>query len=170
MKPRPEPREHGIDATNVARLLTAKVSLLVATIALASCSGLPRPKPAPIRENDYVAVPFPPRPPPVEVVPPRPTNDRTKPLADPFDEDRLVWADGGWEWQNDHYEWQTGAWVVLPDGAKRSRWALVRRPGDGQLFFAPSRWRVEEGLEPHGWKDIEAPRPIARSVTRQADD
>lgn len=133
------------------------------------CGGsLRRPRAAPIRTEEYVAVPYPPRPATVEIVPPRPENDPKKPAAQQFDESALVWADGTWEWQNERFQWDPGAWVVLPRGpsgpATRTRWALVRRKEDGQLFFAPSRWRDASG------KDMEAPRAVLRSTTRQADD
>lgn len=91
---------------------------------------------------------FPPRPPPVEIVPPRPAVEGA------------VWADGGWVWTGDRYQWEAGAWVVLPRGARRTRWALVRRSADGQLFFAPSRWRDAKGAS------IPTPEPLARAVTR----
>lgn len=99
--------------------------------------------------EDYVAVPYTPRPPPVEIVPARPsaTGD-------------LAWADGGWEWNGERYRWDPGAWVVVPAGARRARWVVVRREIDGQLFFAPSSWRDGAG------KAIDAPKPLARASTR----
>lgn len=98
---------------------------------------------------DYVAVPFTPRPPPVEVVPARPaaTGD-------------LAWADGGWEWNGERFRWAPGAWVVVPVGAKRARWVVVRREIDGQLFFAPSSWRGRAG------ELIDPPKPLVRARTR----
>lgn len=151
-----------------ARELVLAFSVVLIATVLAACGGsLRRPKAAPIRVTEYVAVPFPPRPAIVEIVPPKPKNDRTKPPAEQFDEDDLVWADGTWEWANDRYQWEAGAWVVLPRGAARTRWALVRRKEDGQLYFAPSRWR--DGVGPEA-KDIAAPRAVLRPLTRQGDD
>jgi hypothetical protein len=98
---------------------------------------------------DYVAVPYTPRPPPVEILPGRPAA-----AGD------LVWADGGWEWNGERYRWDAGAWVVVPAGVKRARWVVVRREIDGQLFFAPSTWRDGSG------KAVDAPKPLARASTR----
>lgn len=108
-----------------------------------------RPEAVQVKAEDYVAVPFLPRPPPVEIVPLRPEGHPG-----------LVWADGGWEWSGDRYRWDPGGWVVPPAGAKRARWAIVRREVDGQLFFAPSSWRDAEG------KPLPPPKPLSRANTR----
>lgn len=94
-------------------------------------------------------MPHTPRPPPVEIVPPRPAA-----AGD------VVWADGGWEWSNERYRWDPGGWVIAPSGAKRARWVVVRREVDGQLFFAPSTWRDASG------KAIDTPKPLTRARTR----
>ncbi|MDB4941702.1 MAG: hypothetical protein JWP97_1236 [Labilithrix sp.] len=111
--------------------------------------ALPRPASTPVLAADYVEVPFTPRPPPVEIVPPRPAASGD-----------LVWADGGWEWSGERYRWDAGGWFVVPAGVKRARWVLVRRQVDGQLFFAPSSWRDAAG------KAVNGLRPIARAQTR----
>jgi hypothetical protein len=161
----PHPRHRAHEAIKVAGLA---FSALVLAGAVVACGGsLRRPKAAPIRVTEYVAVPYPPRPATVEIVPLKPTSDPKKPPAEQFDEDDLVWADGTWEWRNDRYQWDPGAWVTPPKGATRTRWALVRRKEDGQLFFAPSRWRASDAPDA---RDIEAPRALVRSATRQADD
>ncbi len=87
-----------------------------------------------------MAVPFAPKPPPPEYVPPRPVKN-------------AVWMDGTWQWVGDRYVWRFGSWVVPPTGARRARWVLVRRPEDGQLFFAPSSWKDAEGnkIEERAW-------------------
>jgi hypothetical protein len=107
---------------------------------------VPRPDHVQIKAEDYVAVPFEPRTPPVEILPAKPEHAG-----------HVVWADGGWEWAEDRYRWQAGAWVAPPAGAKRARWVIVRRPEDGQLFFAPSSWRDASG------RVIDAPEPLARA-------
>jgi len=147
-----EPRPHRAHHSK----LTAVAALAV--FAAGCGGGLPRPRPAPILVEEYVAVPFPPRPPPVEIVPPKPEHDPKR----PNERGRIVWADGGWELSNGRYQWEAGAWVALPEGARRSRWALVRRAADGQLFFAPSRWRDASG------RTIPAPTPLARAVRERA--
>ena len=120
------------------------ITRLVAIAALVvGCGGgaVPTPRHVQVRAEDYVPVPYAPRPPPVEVVPQRPST----PSA-------LVWADGGWEWDGERYRWVPGSWVAPPAGARRARWVIVRRPEDGQLFFAPSSWRDASGkpIEPPG--------------------
>ena len=110
---------------------------------------MPHPASVQVRAEDYVAVPFTPRVPPVEIVPARPAA-----AGD------LVWADGGWEWDGERYRWDPGAWVAAPPGGKRARWVVVRREADGQLFFAPSSWRDAAN------KTIDAPPPLARASTR----
>lgn len=106
-----------------------------------------------MRAEDYVPVPFAPRPPPVEIVPLRPAKAG-------IDASLLVWADGSWDWGGDRFRWVPGAWLAPPPGAKRARWVIVRREIDGQLFFAPSSWRDSEG------RPIEPPPPLARASTR----
>ena len=65
----------------------------------------------------------------------------------------MVWADGAWEWEGERYRWVAGGWISPPEGARRARWVIVRRD-DGQLFFAPTRWRDAAG------KAIPTPEPI----------
>jgi hypothetical protein len=106
-----------------------------------------------VRAEDYIPVPYTPRPPPVEIVPARPA-------ARAADGAGLVWADGSWDWNGERFRWVPGAWVAPPAGAKRARWVLVRRNVDGQLFFAPSSWRDASD------RPMEAPTPLARASTR----
>ena len=115
------------------------------------CGGgsLPTPRHVQVRAEDYVPVPYRPRSPPVEVVPTRPAVPSG-----------LVWADGGWEWDAERFRWVPGSWVAPPVGAVRARWVIVRRPQDGQLFFAPSTWRDASG------KSVSPPPPLARAQTR----
>jgi len=106
---------------------------VVAVLASTACrDAVPRPPVAPLATSDYVAVPFPPRPPPPEYVPPRPHRD-------------AVWIDGSWEWRSRRYLWRYGTWLVVPKGLRYARWAMVRRAADGQLFFAPAGFRDANG-------------------------
>jgi hypothetical protein len=98
--------------------------------------------------EDYVPVPFAPRPPRVEIVPPRPTGEG---------EGEPVWIDGSWVWEGDRYRWEAGAWVVPPEGGRLARWVVVRRTEDGQLFFARSAWKNEKG------ENLPDPPPLARA-------
>jgi len=100
---------------------------------------------AQVKSDDYMAVPFPPRPALVEIVPPKPRSD-------------AVWVDGGWDWDGDRYRWVAGSWVIAPDGVRFARWVIVRR-SDGQLFFAPSVWRNANG------DTVAAPAALARAKT-----
>lgn len=110
-------------------------------------SALPKPTFTQVRAEDYLEVPFAPRPPPIEVVPPSPRED-------------AVWADGTWLWSGQRYRWQAGTWVVPPAGARYARWVVVRRPVDGQLFFARSMWRGEKG------EVLPEPAALARGRSR----
>jgi surface antigen len=115
-----------------------------------ACSGsLPRPDRVQVKTGDYVAVQRAPREVPVEVVPPQPQKG-------------AVWLDGTWEVSQDRFRWKAGAWVIPPPGAKYARWVLIRRNGDGQLFFAPSYWTNNAGKLPD-------PPPLLRAKTRTGD-
>lgn len=129
-----------------------RAAALVVLLAQASCSGsLPRPRRVQVSADDYVAVPYPPRAPPVEVVPPRPSGD-------------AVWVDGSWRWSGRRYLWKRGAWVEAPEGARYARWVVVRRKGDGQLFFAPSSWRDAAG------RALPDPPPLREALSRPGVD
>lgn len=141
-------RAHLIKPGAIAAARTAALLTLGAGTGLVACGGgLPRPPVADVRASDYLEVPFAPRTPPVEIVPERPSKD-------------AVWVDGAWEWTVDRYRWSGGAWVVPPAGARRSRWALVRRSVDGQLFFAPAVWRDAGG------RALPEPTPVLPARTR----
>jgi YXWGXW repeat-containing protein len=117
-------------------------------LALSGCgSSLSRPKRVQVRADDYVAVPFPPRPALVEIVPASPARD-------------AVWVDGTWVWAAGRFRWNAGAWVRPAPGARYARWVIVRRAEDGQYFFAPSSWRDEKGQQ------IPDPQPLLRAKTR----
>jgi hypothetical protein len=132
------------------------IALLALGCALVSqasaCAGgtVPVPSFVQVRAEDYVPIPFTPQPPPVEIVPVRPSS---VPVS-------VVWADGGWLWSGERFRWDPGAWVAPPPGAQRARWVIVRRKVDGQLFFAASSWRDANGVP------IPAPVPLARAGTR----
>jgi hypothetical protein len=128
-------------------------ALVAALVSGASgCGGasLPRPERTQVVVDDYVAVPFAPRPPPVEIIPASPRKD-------------AVWVDGTWEWGSDRYRWTPGAWVVPPAGGKHARWVTVRRE-DGQLFFAPSSWKDATGAA------LPEPMALVRARSRATDE
>ena len=133
------------------RVHTSITRVLASAALVVGCGGgsLPRPSYVQVRAEEYVPVPYRPRSPPVEVVPALPPTPSG-----------LVWADGGWEWDAERFRWVPGSWVAPPVGAVRARWVIVRRPEDGQLFFAPSGWRDASG------KAIAPPLPLARAQTR----
>ena len=128
--------------------------LVAATSALVTgCSAaLPRPPAAQVSGSDYVPVPFSPRTPPVEFIPPRPNK-------------KAVWVDGSWVWAGNRYGWRFGSWVIPPPGARHARWVIVRRPSDGQLFFAPSTWKDASGntIEDRSFMNALGPQARARS-------
>jgi hypothetical protein len=126
----------------------------VLPLACAACgaAAVPTPERTQVVAEDYVAVPFAPRPPPVEIVPAQPRKD-------------AVWVDGTWEWGSDRYRWIPGAWVLPPPGAKHARWVTVRRE-DGQLFFAPSSWKDAQGTG----AALPDPTPLVRARSRATDE
>lgn len=138
-------RSRGLGLASTAALMITGPALWMACGA----PSVPHPVHVQVRAEDYVAVPFEPQPPPVELLPETPAASGN-----------VVWADGGWEWGGDRYRWVPGAWVVPPAGVVRARWVIVRRAVDGQLFFAPSTWRDASG------RTIEGPKPLARASTR----
>lgn len=146
-------REQGMLLRHVRMHASTAFTLMLAS-SIVGCSGgsVPRPPRTQVSAADYVAVPFAPRLPRVEVVPPRPNDD-------------AVWVDGSWSWEGSRYRWRRGAWVIPPPGARYARWVVVRRT-DGQLFFAPSSWKDEKG------NTVPAPPPLpageAQDTTRDA--
>jgi hypothetical protein len=133
-------------------LPVAVVALSFVMIGISACgpASLPRPERTQVVVDDYVPVPFGPRPPPVEIVPAAPRGD-------------AVWVDGTWEWNNDRYRWTPGAWVVAPPGAKHAHWVTVRRD-DGQLFFAASSWKDATGAA------VADPPALVRARSRSTDE
>jgi hypothetical protein len=147
-----------VASQSLARKAAIAIAIAIAIASAIAGAGLvggcvggtvPVPSAAPVRAEDYVPVPYTPRPPPVEIVPSRPATPKG-----------LVWADGSWQWAGDRFHWEPGSWVAPPPGAKRARWVIVRRADDGQLFFAPSSWRDASG------RPIDPPTPLARASTR----
>lgn len=131
----------------------AAVAALVLTACAGSLGNLPRPPLTQVATADYVAVPFAPRTPPVEFVPPSPARD-------------AVWIDGSWEWGGSRYVWRYGSWMIPPREARYAPWTVVRRAVDGQLFFAPSDWKDQAG-RPLGDRAFEtALGPEARARSR----
>lgn len=114
---------------------------------------MPRPAKAKLAVSDWVAVPFAPRTPPIEYVPPSPVEG-------------AVWVNGTWQWYGERYAWSPGTWTIPPAGARRAEWATVRRSEDGQLFFATSTWKDAAGepIEEGAW--MYALGPGARAQAR----
>ncbi|MBX3220331.1 MAG: hypothetical protein KF795_07405 [Labilithrix sp.] len=138
----------------VLRRASALVGLVaVASLAEGCASSLPRPAAAQVVVSDYVAVPFSPRTPPVEFIPPSPSKG-------------AVWVDGSWEWSGGRYVWRFGSWVIPPPHARLARWTIVRRKEDGQLFFAPSTWKDASGQPVADRSFVSALGPRARARTR----
>jgi len=132
----------------------AAIVAMAAAAIVAGCSAaLPRPPAAQVSASDYVAVPFSPRVPPVEFIPPRPSKD-------------AVWVDGSWEWSGGRYGWRFGSWAIPPPSARYARWVVIRRQADGQLFFAPSRWKDASGKDIDDRSFMYALGPEARARSR----
>jgi hypothetical protein len=59
---------------------------------------------------------------------------------------------------------------MVPKGLRRSRWVIVRRKEDGQLFFWKSVWRDASGNKVDDSKWIHALGPDARARSRIEGD
>ncbi len=143
-----------VRGSGLARTMWLGAILAISTPTLLGGCGaaLPRPPAAQVSGADYVPVPFAPRVPPVEYIPPRPAK-------------QAVWVDGSWEWTGNRYGWRYGSWVIPPPNAGYARWVVVRRSGDGQLFFAPSRWKDASGrdIDDRSFRYALGPEARARS-------
>jgi hypothetical protein len=59
---------------------------------------------------------------------------------------------------------------MVPKGLRRSRWVIVRRKEDGQLFFSPAFWRDSSGNKVDDAKWIHALGVDARARSRIEGD
>jgi hypothetical protein len=82
---------------------------------------------------DFVEVPYPPPAARTEIVPARPSGSN-------------AWVDGQWSWDGKKWRWVSGGWVAAPAGATFQPWMVTRRR-DGQVVYAPAKWRDAEGRE-----------------------
>jgi hypothetical protein len=116
------------------RLFSMSWRFALCALAVAACSGrIPHPPYANHPPDALVEVDYPPPPARVEFVPERPQSD-------------AVWLNGEWSWSGRRWAWKEGGWVVVPEGARYAKLALVRRK-DGKLFAAPGTWRNAQGAE-----------------------
>jgi hypothetical protein len=92
--------------------------------------------------QSLVAVSYPPPPAQVEAVPDTP-NDK-----------HAVWIDGEWVWRNTRWMWRRGRWLIPPENGRFSPWAMVRDK-EGNLYWAHSVWRAEDG------KELAEPKPLS---------
>ncbi len=101
----------------------ARPWLWLAAGALTGCwASLPEPPVGGHEGREPVPVQFPPPPARVDVV-------RKQP--DP----KAVWVDGQWTWDGRRWRvWESGEWIMVPDGAVYAKPLLVRR-SDGQLVW-----------------------------------
>ena len=99
----------------------------------ASCglSRLPRPPYTAHASAELVAIPYPPPPARVEVIPSTP-------------EETAVWVDGEWSWSGRRWNWRRGRWVIPPHGAAFAPWQAVRG-AKGNLYIAPGIWKGKDG-------------------------
>jgi hypothetical protein len=114
--------------------MACRLALLAVMTLAAACSGrIPHPPYANHPPAALVEVDYPPPPARVEFVPKRPM-------------DNAVWLNGEWSWSGRRWAWKEGGWVVVPQGARYAKLALVRRK-DGKLFAAGGTWRNAQGGE-----------------------
>ena len=108
--------------------------------ALSCRAKLPTPRYSAQPTSALVAVPYPPPPARVEIVPDRP-------------QDGAVWVDGEWSWDGRRWGWKLGRWVAPPPSATFSPWTTVR--GRGGCSIAAGAWRDEQGAK------VAEPQPLA---------
>ena len=123
------------------------VSCLSFVAGALACSGsLPHPRYLAQPSSALTAVPMPPPPARVELVPPLPAKG-------------AVWVDGEWVFRRGRWAWSLGQWVVPAPGTFFSPWTAVRS-ADGTLLLAPGVWRDANG-EP-----IAPPQPLALATAQ----
>jgi hypothetical protein len=110
-------------------------------VALACNGSLPHPPYVAQPSSALTAVPLPPPPARVEVVPPSPAKG-------------AVWIDGEWVFRRGRWAWTLGEWVVPAPGTFFSPWTSVRT-ADGTLLHAPGVWRDAKG------QPVASPPPLA---------
>ena len=100
-------------------------------LLLACSSRLPHPVYSAHTTAELVPVPYPPPPPRVEEIPPRPSGD-------------ALWIDGEWGWRRKKWTWRPGRWAAPAPGTTYSPWTVTRDEA-GTLYFAPGTWRDASG-------------------------
>lgn len=124
------------------------LSLCIFSASVLACVGaLPHPKYVAQPSSALSAVPLPPPPARVELVPPSPRSD-------------AVWVDGEWVFRRGRWAWSLGAWVAPPPETFFSASTTVRT-ADGTLLHAPGVWRNAKG-------DPVPPPPALAVATAQA--
>ena len=81
-------------------------------------------------DEPAIAVPYPPPPARVEIVP-------------PGGADKAVWIDGEWQWRSRRWVWLPGRWEVPYPGAYYAPATTVRR-ADGALVWFAGAWHVPD--------------------------
>jgi len=104
------------------------VALAAVAVASVGCgSSLPLPESGPHTGQQPIAVPYPPPPAKVTVIPTRHLEFG-------------VWVDGQWFWTSRRWEWRSGQWQLPPSDAHYA-YPLTVRLGDGTLVWFPGSWR-----------------------------
>ena len=107
--------------------MAATIATGMALTLVASCQpSLPTPPTGDHSGDEPMAVPYPPPPARVEMVPPQPHEG-------------ALWQDGHWQWNGDTYTWSDGRWLDSPAGATYAPPMTTRR-ADGQLLYYPGSW------------------------------
>jgi hypothetical protein len=97
--------------------------------ASAGCSrNLPTPFIGPHRGEQPIAVPYPPPPARVEIIPDRPASPKG-----------TVWIDGEWSFQAHRWVWIPGRWQLPVIGAYYAP-GTTARLADGTLAWFPATW------------------------------
>ncbi len=130
------------------------LTALAWTMMMGGCASpeLPAPARAAQRPELFEAVPYPPPPARVELVPDSPGP-------------RAVWIDGEWLWNGRRWAWKEGSWVVPPPAYRFARWAVVFR-SDGTVLYAQGVWRNPAGKFVDELPPSDVGRAREGSVTR----
>jgi hypothetical protein len=103
---------------------------IVLAASTACVPALPSPSVAEHSADAFVAVPGPPPPARVELVPPRPGH--------------ALWVDGAWLWEGTRWRWSDGGWYEPAPGVHYADWTTIRRD-DGTLLYANPQWLDARG-------------------------
>lgn len=131
---RADPVERARPLASASRALARPLVALALIASPLACSTPPLrvPRYGPHVGDEATAVPYPPPPALVTVVPEPPPGDRGE----------HVWLDGEWRWKSARWAWVPGRWERPPAPAAYWAPAVTARLGDGSLVHFVGRWHL----------------------------